>query len=211
MAIPHSKPRHKKSAQQTQHHPVVRGNHHAHRNGTHHQHPLIMRAEDNINNSQRQSVRSHHHQHRKQGNPKESKRQAKLYNARLANQTNNQTDGEPATQNPANTIGNSSSHPATSCSHQLPEKLGISLPIRPRNKRADARHRRRALGGTSPQSGGRSPPASPHTPGTHDKLMFTTRPSPRGDAIHHHPQAALLPIKCKQSLSSPRRFPCWIN
>ena len=62
--------------------------------------PLIMRAEDNI--QQAANVKAYAATITNTANKaiQESKRQAKLYNARLANQTSNQTDGEPATQNP---------------------------------------------------------------------------------------------------------------
>ena len=62
--------------------------------------PLIMRAEDNI--QQAANVKAYAATITNTANKaiQESKRQAKLYNARLANQTSNQTDDEPATQNP---------------------------------------------------------------------------------------------------------------
>ena len=162
---------------------MVRGNRHAHRNGTHHQHPPDPRAaEDNIQrSSQRQSVRSHHHQHRKQGDTKKA-------NGRR-NSTTRASQTKPATKQttnpqrkiPTNTIGNSSCHRSdVMATIRLPETRHQPTHT-PRNKRTDARHRRRALGRHIPANRGSGNPYRHHrTPGPRRQThVHQTRPSPR--------------------------------
>lgn len=92
--------------------------------------PLIMRAEDNIQQAANVKAYAATVTNTTDTTIQESKRQVKLYNARLANRTkpqtddpadnstNNQTDNQtrikPQHKIPSNTTNNSSSHPATS-------------------------------------------------------------------------------------------------
>lgn len=167
--------------------------------------PLIMRAEDNI--QQAANVKAYAATITNTANKaiQESKRQAKLYNARLANQTSNQTDGEPATQIPTNTIGNSSSHPATSWQPSTTRNSASAYPYATEqaNRRSPSAQ---GIGKAHPcQSGEREPiPSSPHTgasltnscsPNSTKPEKVTNSPSP--------PSAKPSPIKCKQSAPSP--------
>ena len=136
--------------------------------------PLIMRAEDNI--QQAANVKAYAATITNTANKaiQESKRQAKLYNARLANQTSNQTDGEPATQNPDEYNRQLVIPPSDVMATINYPKLGISLPIR-----HGTSEQALAIGaghweGTSLPIGG----AGTHTVitahrGLADKLMFT--------------------------------------
>ena len=186
---------------------MVRGNRHAHRNGTHHQHPPDhARRRQHPTSSQRQSVRSHHHQHRKQGNPRKQTAGETLH-ARLANQTSNQTDGEPATQNPDEYNRQLVIPPSDVMATINYPKLGISLPIRHGTSEQTLAIGAGHWEGTSLPIGG----AGTHTVitahrGLADKLMFTKLDQAReGDEFtittlgenphlssannpHHHPR-----------------------
>lgn len=184
---------------------MVRGNRHAHRNGTHHQHPLIMRAEDNI--QQAANVKAYAATITNTANKaiQESKRQAKLYNARLANQTSNQTDDEPATQNPDEYNRQLVIPPSDVMATINYPKLGISLPIRHGTSEQTLAIGAGHWEGTSLPIGEREPiPSSPHTgasptnscsPNSTKPEKVTNSPSP--------PSAKPSPIKCKQSAPSP--------
>lgn len=136
--------------------------------------PLIMRAEDNI--QQAANVKAYAATITNTANKaiQESKRQAKLYNARLANQTSNQTDDEPATQNPDEYNRQLVIPPSDVMATINYPKLGINLPIR-----HGTSEQALAIGaghwvGTSLPIGG----AGTHTVitahrGLADKLMFT--------------------------------------
>ena len=135
--------------------------------------PLIMRAEDNI--QQAANVKAYAATITNTANKaiQESKRQAKLYNARLANQTRNAKSRriQSATRHPTQRRhGN----------HQLPETRHQPTHT-PRNKRTDARHRRRALGRHIPANRGSGNPYRHHrTPGPRRQThVHQTRPSPR--------------------------------
>lgn len=180
MAIPRIANHGTKSAQQTQHHPMVRGNRHAHRNGTHHQHPLIMRAEDNI--QQAANVKAYAATITNTANKaiQESKRQAKLYNARLANQTSNQTDGEPATQNPDEYNRQLVIPPSDVMATINYPKLGISLPIRHGTSEQTLAIGAGHWEGTSLPIGSGNPYRHHRTPGPRRQThVHQTRPSPR--------------------------------
>ena len=126
--------------------------------------PLIMRAEDNI--QQAANVKAYAATITNTANKaiQESKRQAKLYNARLANQTSNQTDGEPATQNPDEYNRQLVIPPSDVMATINYPKLGISLPYATEqaNRRSPSAQ---GIGKAHPcQSGEREPiPSSPHT------------------------------------------------
>ena len=125
--------------------------------------PLIMRAEDNI--QQAANVKAYAATITNTANKaiQESKRQAKLYNARLANQTSNQTDDEPATQNPDEYNRQLVIPPSDVMATINYPKLGISYPYATEqaNRRSPSAQ---ALEGTSLPIGGAEPiPSSPHT------------------------------------------------
>ena len=167
--------------------------------------PDHARPKDNIQqSSQRQSVRSHHHQHRKQGNPRKQTAGETLH-ARLANQTSNQTDDEPATQNPDEYNRQLVIPPSDVMATINYPKLGISYPYATEqaNRRSPSAQ---GIGKAHPcQSGEREPiPSSPHTgasptnscsPNSTKPEKVTNSPSP--------PSAKPSPIKCKQSAPSP--------
>ena len=177
---------------------MVRGNRHAHRNGTHHQHPPDhARRRQHPTSSQRQSVRSHHHQHRKQGDPRKQ----------TAGETLQRAPRKPNPQRkiPTNTIGNSSSHPATSWQPSTIRNSASAYPYATEqaNRRSPSAQ---GIGKAHPcQSGEREPiPSSPHTgasltnscsPNSTKPEKVTNSPSP--------PSAKPSPIKCKQSAPSP--------
>lgn len=136
--------------------------------------PLIMRAEDNI--QQAANVKAYAATITNTANKaiQESKRQAKLYNARLANQTSNQTDGEPATQNPDEYNRQLVIPPSDVMATINYPKLGISLPIRHGTSEQTLAIGAGHWEGTSLPIGG----AGTHTVitahrGLADKLMFT--------------------------------------
>ena len=136
--------------------------------------PLIMRAEDNI--QQAANVKAYAATITNTANKaiQESKRQAKLYNARLANQTSNQTDDEPATQNPDEYNRQLVIPPSDVMATINYPKLGISLPIRHGTSEQTLAIGAGHWEGTSLPIGG----AGTHTVitahrGLADKLMFT--------------------------------------
>lgn len=155
--------------------------------------PLIMRAEDNI--QQAANVKAYAATIANTTNTaiQESKRQAKLYNARLANRTepqtddpadnstDNQTKHETPTQNP-HRIQSTTRHPTQRRhgNHQLPKTRNQPTHT-PRNKRTSARHRRRTLGGNIPADrGSRNPHRHHRTPRPRRQThVHQTRPSPR--------------------------------
>ena len=164
-----------------------------------------MRAEDNI--QQAANVKAYAATITNTANKaiQESKRQAKLYNARLANQTSNQTDGEPATQNPDEYNRQLVIPPSDVMATINYPKLGISLPYATEqaNRRSPSAQ---GIGKAHPcQSGG----AGTHTVitahrGLADKLMFTKLDQAReGDEFTITTLAKPSPIKCKQSAPSP--------
>ncbi len=167
--------------------------------------PLIMRAEDNI--QQAANVKAYAATITNTANKaiQESKRQAKLYNARLANQTSNQTDGEPATQNPDEYNRQLVIPPSDVMATINYPKLGISLPIRHGTSEQTLAIGAGHWEGTSLPIGEREPiPSSPHTgasptnscsPNSTKPEKVTNSPSP--------PSAKPSPIKCKQSAPSP--------
>ena len=183
---------------------MVRGNRHAHRNGTHHQHPPDhARRRQHPTSSQRQSVRSHHHQHRKQGNPRKQTAGETLQRAPRKPATKQTTN--PQRKIPTNTIGNSSSHPATSWQPSTTRNSASAYPYvtEQANRRSPSAQ---GIGKAHPcQSGEREPiPSSPHTgasptnscsPNSTKPEKVTNSPSP--------PSAKPSPIKCKQSAPSP--------
>jgi len=183
---------------------MVRGNRHAHRNGTHHQHPPDhARRRQHPTSSQRQSVCSHHHQHRKQGNPRKQTAGETLQRAPRKPAT--KQTANPQRKIPTNTIGNSSSHPATSWQPSTTRNSASAYPYATEqaNRRSPSAQ---GIGKAHPcQSGEREPiPSSPHTgasptnscsPNSTKPEKVTNSPSP--------PSAKPSPIKCKQSAPSP--------
>ena len=159
---------------------MVRGNRHAHRNALIISIPLIMRAEDNI--QQAANVKAYAATITNTANKaiQESKRQAKLYNARLANQTSNQTDGEPATQNPDEYNRQLVIPPSDVMATINYPKLGISLPYATEqaNRRSPSAQ---ALGRHIPANRGSGNPYRHHrTPGPRRQThVHQTRPSTR--------------------------------
>ncbi|OKY88994.1 MAG: hypothetical protein BHV59_04020 [Bifidobacterium sp. 56_9_plus] len=154
---------------------MVRGNRHAHRNGTHHQHPPDH-AHRRQHPQQAASVKAYAATIANTTDTaiQESKRQAKLYNARLANQTSNQTDDEPATQNPDEYNRQLVIPPSDVMATINYPKLGISLPIRHGTSEQTLAIGAGHWEGTSLPIGG----AGTHTVitahrGLADKLMFT--------------------------------------
>gem|GEM_PF-338646 len=141
--------------------------------------PLIMRAEDNI--QQAANVKAYAATITNTANKaiQESKRQAKLYNARLANQQPNRRRTRNAK---SRRIQSATRHPTQRRhgNHQLPETRHQPTHT-PRNKRTDARHRRRALGRHIPANRGSGNPYRHHrTPGPRRQThVHQTRPSPR--------------------------------
>ena len=142
--------------------------------------PLIMRAEDNI--QQAANVKAYAATITNTANKaiQESKRQAKLYNARLANQTSNQTDGEPATQNPDEYNRQLVIPPSDVMATINYPKLGISLPIR-HGTSEQTLAIGAALGRHIPANRGSGNPYRHHrTPGPRRQThVHQTRPSPR--------------------------------
>ena len=136
----------------------------------------------------------------------ESKRQAKLYNARLANQTSNQTDGEPATQNPDEYNRQLVIPPSDVMATINYPKLGISYPYATEqaNRRSPSAQ---GIGKAHPcQSGEREPMTviTAHR-GLADKLMFTKLDQAReGENSPSPPSRNPHLLKCKQSAHSPR-------
>ena len=146
--------------------------------------PLIMRAEDNI--QQAANVKAYAATIATTADTaiQESKRQAKLYNARLANRTEPQTDDpadsstdsqtkhETPTQNPIEYNQQLVIPPSDIMATINYPKLGINLPIR---------HRRRTLGGNIPADrGSRNPHRHHRTPRPRRQThVHQTRPSPR--------------------------------
>ena len=160
---------------------MVRGNRHAHRNGTHHQHPPDhARRRQHPTSSQRQSVRSHHHQHRKQGNPRKQTAGETLQ--RAPRKPNQQPNRRRTRNAKSRRIQSATRHPTQRRhgNHQLPETRHQPTHT-PRNKRTDARHRRRALGRHIPANRGSGNPYHHHrTPGPRRQThVHQTRPSPR--------------------------------
>lgn len=159
---------------------MVRGNRHAHRNGTHHQHPLIMRAEDNIN-KQPTSKRM------QPPSPTPQTRQSKKANGRR-NSTTRASQTKPATKQtanpqrkiPTNTIGNSSSHPATSWQPSTTRNSASAYPYATEqaNRRSPSAQ---GIGKAHPcQSGSGNPYRHHRTPGPRRQThVHQTRPSPR--------------------------------
>ena len=190
---------------------MVRGNRHAHRNGTHHQHPPDhARRRQHPTSSQRQSIRSHRHQHHRHDNPRKQKAGKTLQRTpRQPNQT--KQTANPQRKIPTNTIGNSSSHPATSWQPSTTRNSASAYPYATEqaNRRSPSAQ---GIGKAHPcQSGEREPiPSSPHTgasptnscspnwrrsPNSTKPEKVTNSPSP--------PSAKPSPIKCKQSAPSP--------
>lgn len=186
---------------------MVRGNRHAHRNGTHHQHPPDhARRRQHPTSSQRQSKRT------QPPSPTPQTRQSKKANGRR-NSTTRASQTKPATKQttnpqrkiPTNTIGNSSSHPATSWQPSTTRNSASAYPYvtEQANRRSPSAQ---GIGKAHPcQSGEREPiPSSPHTgasptnscsPNSTKPEKVTNSPSP--------PSAKPSPIKCKQSAPSP--------
>ena len=160
--------------------------------------PLIIRAEDNI--QQAANVKAYAATITNTANKaiQESKRQAKLYNARLANQTSNQTDDEPATQNPDEYNRQLVIPPSDVMATINYPKLGISLPIRHGTSEQTLAIGAGHWEGTSLPIGGAHTGASPTnscSPNSTKPEKVTNSPSP--------PSAKPSPIKCKQSAPSP--------
>ena len=165
--------------------------------------PLIMRAEDNI--QQAANVKAYAATITNTANKaiQESKRQAKLYNARLANQTSNQTDGEPATQNPDEYNRQLVIPPSDVMATINYPKLGISLPIRHGTSEQTLAIGAGHWEGTSLPIGGAgthtvitgASPTNSCSPNSTKPEKVTNSPSP--------PSAKPSPIKCKQSAPSP--------
>ena len=157
--------------------------------------------------SQRQSVRSHHHQHRKQGNPR--KQTAGENSTTRASQTKPATKQttNPQRKIPTNTIGNSSSHPATSWQPSTTRNSASAYPYATEqaNRRSPSAQ---GIGKAHPcQSGEREPiPSSPHTGASPTNSCSPNSTKPReGDEFtittlgenphlssannpHHHPR-----------------------
>ena len=150
--------------------------------------PLIMRAEDNIQQAAN----------------------VKAYAATITNTANKAIPATKQTTNPqrkipTNTIGNSSSHPATSWQPSTTRNSASAYPYATEqaNRRSPSAQ---GIGKAHPcQSGEREPiPSSPHTgasptnscsPNSTKPEKVTNSPSP--------PSAKPSPIKCKQSAPSP--------
>lgn len=185
---------------------MVRGNRHAHRNGTHHQHPPGSCAPKTTSNKQPTSKRT------QPPSPTPQTRQSKKANGRR-NSTTRASQTKPATKQtanpqrkiPTNTIGNSSSHPATSWQPSTTRNSASAYPYATEqaNRRSPSAQ---GIGKAHPcQSGEREPiPSSPHTgasptnscsPNSTKPEKVTNSPSP--------PSAKPSPIKCKQSAPSP--------
>ena len=153
--------------------------------------PLIMRAEDNIQQAANVKAYAATVTNTTDTTIQESKRQAKLYNARLANRTKPQTD-DPAdnstnnqTDNPntkSHRIQPTTHHPTQRrhSNHQLP-KTRHQPTHTPRNQRTSARHRRRTLEGNIPTDRGSGNPHRHYrTPRPRRQThVHQTRPSPR--------------------------------
>lgn len=185
---------------------MVRGNRHAHRNGTHHQHhPDHARRRQHPTSSQRQSVRSHHHQHRKQGNPRKQTAGETLQ--RAPRKPNQQPNRRRTRNAKSRRIQSATRHPTQRRhgNHQLPETSASAYPYATEqaNRRSPSAQ---GIGKAHPcQSGEREPiPSSPHTgasptnscsPNSTKPEKVTNSPSP--------PSAKPSPIKCKQSAPSP--------
>lgn len=153
---------------------MVRGNRHAHRNGTHHQHtPDHARRRQHPTSSQRQSVRSHHHQHRKQGNPRKQTAGETLQ--RAPRKPNQQPNRRRTRNAKSRRIQSATRHPTQRRhgNHQLPETRH-QLPIRHGTSEQTLAIGAGHWEGTSLPIGG----AGTHTVitahrGLADKLMFT--------------------------------------
>ncbi len=166
--------------------------------------PLIMRAEDNI--QQAANVKAYAATITNTANKAIKKANGRRNSTTRARKPNQQPNRRRTRNAKSRRIqsANSSSHPATSWQPST-TRTRHQPTHTPRNKRTDARHRRRALGRHIPAIGG----AGTHTVitahrGLADKLMFTkldqaekvtNSPSP--------PSAKPSPIKCKQSAPSP--------
>ena len=153
---------------------MVRGNRHAHRNGTHHQHPPDhARRRQHPTSSQRQSVRSHHHQHRKQGDPRKQTAGETLQ--RAPRKPNQQPNRRRTRNAKSRRIQSATRHPTQRRMATINyPKLGISLPIRHGTSEQTLAIGAGHWEGTSLPIGG----AGTHTVitahrGLADKLMFT--------------------------------------
>ena len=146
--------------------------------------PLIMRAEDNIQQAANVKAYAATVTNTTDTTIQESKRQAKLYNARLANRTKPQTD-DPADNSTNNQTDNQTKDKTPTqnpieYNHQLP-KTRHQPTHTPRNQRTSARHRRRTLEGNIPTDRGSGNPHRHHrTPRPRRQThVHQTRPSPR--------------------------------
>ncbi|MFR5100104.1 MAG: sortase [Bifidobacterium pseudocatenulatum] len=197
-----------KSAQQTQHHPMVRGNRHAHRNGTHHQHPP-----DHARRRQHQqaaNVKAYAATITNTANKaiQKSKRQAKL-TTRACKPNQQQTDGEPATQNPDNTIGNSSSHPATSWQPSTTRNSASAYPYA--TEQANRRSPSAQGIGSIPANQERNHTVITAHRGLADKLMFTKLDQAReGDEFTITTLGETLTHQVQTIRTSPPTI-IWIN
>ena len=175
--------------------------------------PLIMRAEDNI--QQAANVKAYAATIANTTNTaiQESKRQAKLYNARLANRTepqtddpaDNTTDNQTKHKTPSNTINNSSSHPATSWQPSTTQNSESTYPYATEqaNKRSPSAP---DTGWEHPcRSGEQEPtPSSPHTEAspTNSCSPNSTKPAKAMNSPSP-PSVKPSPTKCKPSAPSP--------
>lgn len=179
--------------------------------------PLIMRAEDNI--QQAANVKAYAATIANTTNTaiQESKRQAKLYNARLANRTEPQTDDpadsstdsqtkhETPTQNPIEYNQQLVIPPSDVMATINYPKLGINLPIR-----HGTSEQALAIGaghwvGTSLPIGEQEPtPSSPHTEAspTNSCSPNSTKPAKAMNSPSP-PSVKPSPTKCKPSAPSP--------
>lgn len=142
--------------------------------------PDHARRRQHPTSSQRQSVRSHHHQHRKQGNPRKQTAGETLQ--RAPRKPNQQPNRRRTRNAKSRRIQSATRHPTQRRhgNHQLPETRHQPTHTS-RNKRTDARHRRRALGRHIPANRGSGNPYRHHrTPGPRRQThVHQTRPSPR--------------------------------